>query len=272
MSSASTRIETVPAMPEAPARRGSLIINADDWGRDRDTTDRTLECVQQGSVSSVSAMVFMEDSERAADIALTSAVDAGIHLNFTAPYTGKDCSGKGVEHHQAVCTFLRRHAMARLLFHPGLKDSFEYVVSQQMDEYCRLYRKPPQRVDGHHHQHLCSNVLLQKLLPQGAIVRRNFVFAPGEKSLVNRFYRSMIDKSLAKRHQLVDYLFALPLPEIRLREIVALSKDHVVELETHPINSAEYELLTNGTMFGLAGDTGIASRFAMPTRAARTSA
>jgi len=46
--------------------RGLLVINADDWGRDRTTTDKILECTNVGTVSSVSAMVFMEDSERAA--------------------------------------------------------------------------------------------------------------------------------------------------------------------------------------------------------------
>jgi predicted glycoside hydrolase/deacetylase ChbG (UPF0249 family) len=252
-----------PEIASPPAQRGRLIINADDWGRDRDTTDRTLDCVRQGSVSSASAMVFMEDSERAAEIARASGVDAGIHLNFTAPYTGKNTSSKGSEHQRAVSSFLRKHAMARLVFHPGLKSSFEYVVADQMEEFRRLYGALPQRVDGHHHQHLCANVLWQGLLPEGAIVRRNFAFQPGEKSFANRYYRRKIDQSLAKRHQLVDYLFALPTPEARLREIVSISRDHIVELETHPINPGEYELLMGGGIFRLAGDVRIEPRFAL---------
>src|ERR1035438_7665463 len=47
---------------------GLLIVNADDWGRDHETTERTFECILRGAVSSVSAMVFMGDSERAAGI------------------------------------------------------------------------------------------------------------------------------------------------------------------------------------------------------------
>ena len=31
--------------------RGSLTINADDWGRDRDNTDRTFQCVGRGTVT-----------------------------------------------------------------------------------------------------------------------------------------------------------------------------------------------------------------------------
>jgi len=53
---------------EAP-QTGLLIINADDWGRDPENTGKILDCVLLGAVSSVSAMVFMEDSERAAAIA-----------------------------------------------------------------------------------------------------------------------------------------------------------------------------------------------------------
>ena len=251
----------------ASTQRGLLIVNADDWGRDRATTDRTLECVRYGAVSSVSAMVFMEDSERAAEIARTSGVDAGIHLNFTTPYTASHCSRAMREQQGAVLSFLTKHALARLLFHPGLVKAFEQVVAVQMDEFARLYGMPPQRVDGHHHQHLCANVVLGRLLPEGTIVRRNFTFPPGEKSLANRFYRKLIDRSLAKRHALVDYLFALPQPTDRLREILALGREQVVELETHPINPAEYELLMSGELFRLAGDLRISPRFALPGRA-----
>jgi len=60
-----------------PVSCGCLIIKADDWGRDDQTTNRILECFQRRVLSSASGMVFMEDSERAANIAqeqgLTSA-------------------------------------------------------------------------------------------------------------------------------------------------------------------------------------------------------
>ncbi len=52
-------------LDDTKSGEGVLIVNADDWGRDRETTDHTLECVVGGAVSSVSAMVFMEDSTRA---------------------------------------------------------------------------------------------------------------------------------------------------------------------------------------------------------------
>ena len=59
---------------EAP-HAGRLIVNADDWGRDPRTTGRILDCALRGAVSSVSAMVFMEDSERAATLARERGID-----------------------------------------------------------------------------------------------------------------------------------------------------------------------------------------------------
>lgn len=73
------------ALAQTSEPAGALIVNADDWGRDRETTDRTLFCLREGAVSSASAMVFMEDSERAAALAKEHGVDAGLHLNLTAP-------------------------------------------------------------------------------------------------------------------------------------------------------------------------------------------
>src|SRR5580704_8891452 len=74
-----------PGSQVESAREGLLILNADDWGRDRETTERIFDCVRRGTVSSVSAMVFMQDSERAAGIAREANVDAGLHMNFTTP-------------------------------------------------------------------------------------------------------------------------------------------------------------------------------------------
>src|ERR1035438_5912401 len=152
---------------------GCLIVNADDWGRDRNTTDRIGECCIRGSVSSVSAMVFMEDSERAATLALERGIDAGLHLNFTTAFSSRSCPPSLARHQQDVAKRLLRHRLAQVLFYPGLMSSFEYVVAAQIEEYCRLYGAGPERLDGHHHMHLCANVLWGKLLPAGTVVRRN---------------------------------------------------------------------------------------------------
>jgi hypothetical protein len=247
----------------SPSASGRLIVNADDWGRDQATTDRTFECTELRTVSSVSAMVFMADSERAAEIARRSGIDAGLHLNFTEGFSASNVPAPLLEHQDKLRRRLGWHPLARILYYPGLARSFEYVVSAQIDEYHRLYGTDPQRIDGHHHLHLCTNVVLDGLLPADTVVRRNFSFLPGEKSLGNRLYRRAVDRRLAGRHRLVDYLYNLsPLePADRLQRIFSLARNSVVELETHPINPEEHRFLTSGEMLGRLGDLTISPNF-----------
>ncbi|MGH9326674.1 MAG: ChbG/HpnK family deacetylase, partial [Terriglobia bacterium] len=153
------------------ARTGLLIINADDWGRDRETTERILECARSGAISSVSGMVFMEDSERAAAVAREAGIDTGLHLNFTTPFSAPGCLPRLVANQRVLARYLQGYGIARAVFHPGLVRSFKYVVAAQIEEFRRLYGAEPKRLDGHHHMHLCANVLMGGLLPGGTIVR-----------------------------------------------------------------------------------------------------
>ena len=238
-----------------PTPAGLLIVNADDWGRDAWTTSRILDCVDAGGVSSVSAMVFMEDSERAAALSRERNIDAGLHLNLTTPLSAKACPRVLRERQDGLSRYLRRGSWTRVAAHPGLAQAFDYVVAAQLDEYCRLYEAKPARIDGHHHAHLCANVLVQRLLPPGTLVRRNFSFQAGEKSVFNRVYRGFIDRTLARRHHLVDFFFSLaPLdtPD-RLRRIFSLARESVVEVATHPVQPSEYRFLQGGDIFEWAG-------------------
>ena len=246
-------------------RTGALIVNADDWGRDRRTTDQTLECLRFGTVSAVSAMVFMEDSERAAVIAQERGIESGLHLNLTTPFSGRSCSSRLKEHQGKISRYLQRHRLAQVMFHPGLTSEFEYVVKAQLDEFDRLYGVAPVRLDGHHHMHLCANVVLQHLLPKDSIVRRNFSFEAGEKSVWNRGYRDCVDRMLKRRHRLADYFFSLPplQPESRLKRIAMLARDWVVEVEAHPVNQSEYQFLTEGGILRFAEGVRVASARAM---------
>jgi len=234
--------------------RGALIINADDWGRDRDNTDRTFQCVSRGTVNAVSAMVFMEDSERAASIATANGVDAGLHLNFTTAFSAKDVPSKLQAHQGALGKFLLGNRFAQVLYHPGLANSFEYVVSSQLDEFYRTYGEAPKRLDGHHHMHLCSNVLFGRLLPSGTLVRRSFTFQSGEKAWLNRFYRRLVDRTLARRHRMTDCFFSLiPLdPRERLKRIFQFADTLAIEVETHPVNIEEFRFLMGDEVLGLS--------------------
>ena len=243
---------------------GALIINADDWGRDQETTERTLECFRHGALSSVSAMVFMRDSERAAEIARDLKIDAGLHLNLTTAFSSPNCSPSLLERQSAIKRYLSRSRLSQLVFHPGLATSFEYVVEAQIQEFWRLYRAVPKRIDGHHHMHLCANVLLGRLLPAGTVVRRNFTFRRGEKIWANRMYRRLVDRALARRHNTTDFFFSLvPLQTERIQGIVSLAQRYVVEIETHPVNPEEYRFLIEEEAHHLATSVTLARRFAI---------
>jgi len=230
---------------EVPA--AVVIVNADDWGLNTATTNRICECAQARTLSSVSAMVFMDDSPRAALLAREFNIDAGIHLNFTCGFTGRDLPTLLVEHHRRVHTFLRRQRYARVVFHPLLVNSFDYVVKAQLEEFARLYGAPPSRLDGHHHMHLCANVMAQKLLPAGTIVRRNQSFAVGEKQGINRWYRRMQDRHLSQRHRTTDYFFdILPTEPPRLKRLLDLARESNVEFEVHPGRIEEHKYLMSG--------------------------
>lgn len=246
------------------ASRGLLILNADDWGRDRDITDRTLDCIQRGAVSSVSAMLFMEDSERAAAFAHEHGIDAGLHLNFTAPFSAPNCPARLVEYQNRVAAYLLRNPLTRGMFNPLLARPFEYLVAAQRDEYRRLYGAEPLRYDGHHHMHLSANVLFGGLLPSGTLVRQHFSYESGEKAVRNRVFRQLTRIALARRYRSVDYLFSLPPlePADRLSRMFSLAREFSVEVETHPINPKEYQFLAGGDIFRYAGDCPIARRYA----------
>jgi predicted glycoside hydrolase/deacetylase ChbG (UPF0249 family) len=223
-----------------------LIINADDWGRSVAETDAALTCFRKRRITSVSAMVFMQDSERAARLVKGYELDdVGLHLNFSEEFTDKNCSETLKEAQGRIIRFLKRTKYAQLLYNPFLRKTFAYSYHAQVHEFVRLFEKSPSHIDGHHHMHLCANLLLSKLVPTDMKLRRNFSFWPGEKSPLNRAYRGLVDRWLARRYQLADYFFDLTqcIREGKLDRVAALAKSNNVELMTHPIVPLEAEYL-----------------------------
>lgn len=213
-------------------------------------------------------MVFTEDSERASAIARDRGIDVGLHLNLMDPFTGPRVPAELVRHQGEVSSYLRGYRYAQVMFHPGLANSFRYSVTAQLAEFARLYEAEPRRIDGHHHMHLCANVVLGRLLPAGTVVRRNFSFGPGEKSFVNRLYRGTQNWTLARRHRMADLFFSLPPlePPDRLRRIFSMANDHVIEIETHPMNPEEHRFLAGGEIFNWVGDVQIAPEYRIPAK------
>jgi predicted glycoside hydrolase/deacetylase ChbG (UPF0249 family) len=190
-------------------------------------------------------MVFMEDSERAAKLAEENGVDAGLHLNFSGTFATNKYSGALGGYQNRLIRFLRGNKYSQLLYNPFLRKAFFYSYQAQAEEFVRLFGKPPSHINGHHHMHLCANLLFSKLIPAGTKLRRNFSFWPGEKSRLNRTYRWLVDLWLARRYRLTDYFFDLTqcVEGGKLDRVASLAKSGNVELMTHPGIRAEEEYL-----------------------------
>ena len=155
-----------------------------------------------------------------------------------------------------VRRFLIVSKYSAVLYHPLLRREFRHLVQAQVEEFQRLYGKPPSHVDGHQHKHLCTNVLLDNLIPQGQKVRRSFTFYPGEKSLANRSYRYLVDKWIARRYCLTDFFFSLreTLRANSVASVVELAKRASVELMTHPRVFIERDFLMSDAFLQMVGD------------------
>lgn len=222
-----------------------VIITADDYGLNRQATDNILECFCAGRITSASAMVFTADAARAATLATATSLEVGLHLNFTQPFDGPGVSQKTRDYQARIIAYLCRHKFMQLLYNPFLADAFQYVFMAQLEEFTRLYRRPPDFFNGHHHMHLCANMLCGGLLPAGTRVRGTFTFSEGEKGRFNRLYRRLLARHITSKFiSTASFFSILPLHDARrIRHIMDLSQKESVEVEVHPENRAEFQFL-----------------------------
>jgi len=224
-----------------------LIITADDFGRSVSETDAAIALARDQRITSVSAMVFMEDSERAAVLASTVYVDVGLHLNFSEAWTSSGTPKELQDDQGMLAAYFKRSRYAQVIYNPALRRAFRAVYEAQVAEFRRLYGREPSHIDGHHHKHLCANMLVEPLIPRGLSVRRNFSFRRAEKSLLNRTYRKVVDTYLSRRYVLTDYFFSLELcldgRGQPVTVVAELARTADVEVMTHPKKAAEFDYL-----------------------------
>jgi chitin disaccharide deacetylase len=222
-----------------------IIINADDWGRWRSETDAAMKCFLKGTITSVSAMVFMKDSRRAAALAKEAGLAVGLHLNLNQLFTDSGAPKRLIERQQCIARFLNRSKYSRALFHPLLTNKLDFVFQAQLEEFVQLYGTVPSHLDSHHHLHLCSNMLFGRVIPQGLKVRRTFSFWPGEKGPLKRAYYDAVNRWLRSRYVVTDYFFSLEqcMETQHMEQVLCLARQSSVELMTHPTLLPEYRFL-----------------------------
>jgi predicted glycoside hydrolase/deacetylase ChbG (UPF0249 family) len=223
-----------------------LIITADDLGRDRATTDACLNCFRRRRITSASIMVFMKDSERAAELAVREGLETGLHLNLVLPFDASGIAGSVSKSQGPAVRFFRRGPWTQVIYDPFITRSVASSFVAQLEEYRRLFGKDPVYYNGHRHFHLSLNMVLGGSLPSGAAVRRGFTFYAGEKGRLNRWFRRRIDIRLLRRCVSTDAFFSLkPVSDFdRLTRIVHLARTASVELMVHPGSPDELAVLT----------------------------
>src|ERR1700751_154848 len=104
---------------------GLLIVNADDLGLDPNNTDAILDCFHAGAISSATALVWMKDSDRAAEVAGPTGLPVGLHLNLIEPFSATDVPERVAATQRRVVDRLRRGGAGATLYHPAWSGDFE---------------------------------------------------------------------------------------------------------------------------------------------------
>lgn len=149
--------------------RGLLIVNADDLGIGERETDAIFAAHEAGAITSATAMVWMRDSDRAAELSAQRSLSLGLHLNLIEPYTAADVPAAVAETQRRVVERIRGAGGRAFIYHPGWAADFGRCITDQLARFHYLYGAPPTHVDGHQHMHLVPNALFSRSL---APVRR----------------------------------------------------------------------------------------------------
>jgi chitin disaccharide deacetylase len=188
---------------------GLLIVNADDLGYDPHHTDAARECLGAGRITSATAMVYMQDSDRASAVFRNSELGIGLHLNFSEAFTDPNTPAD-VRARQArlLPRFreYRRRRLRRWLYDPFIRSDVEGCIADQLQRFEQLYGRPPTHVDGHQHVHLSPNVVLSRAIPRGTLLRNSVDHYPLGRS-AGTAARALRQRAILSRFRSTDRLF-----------------------------------------------------------------
>jgi predicted glycoside hydrolase/deacetylase ChbG (UPF0249 family) len=229
---------------------GLLIVNADDWGYDSETTNAIGDCFDAGGLSSTTAMVYMEDSERAVEESRSRpGLGVGLHLNLVEEFSDPATPAAVRERQRRFIEYFRVLRLRRWVYDPRIRDEVNRLVADQFERFHELYGRPPTHLDGHHHCHLSANVLLSPAVPRGMKIR-NALSDAHRPSPVTDALRAARDRLIHRRFDTTDHLFSVvsvwpPLGGGGTVDRLALAKSSSVEVMVHPAFADEYPELTS---------------------------
>lgn len=232
-----------------------LIVNADDWGLRPEVTDAILECWLAGAITAISAMTGMEDSRRAAELAASHEIPAGLHLNLTTRFTATEETAERCLRQRDAIAYFEGSRHRRFLFDPRRRSLLDACVSDQLDAFAELYGATPRHGDGHEHIQVCPTVLSTPSLGRLATLRGAHSFSSGQRSLANRAYRGAVNRVLRLRFGSTRFLSLRDLhPGLGgdgLGGLVDGARHEDIEVMVHPAWEDEREILLSSSWLGL---------------------
>jgi predicted glycoside hydrolase/deacetylase ChbG (UPF0249 family) len=239
---------------------GLLIVNADDFGGKPLATDRILECFAAGRITSTSAMVYMKDSLRAAELAQAGrltiaseqtkagnagALSIGLHLNLTQAFEDPETPATVRERQARAVAYFAGVRLRRFTYNPRMSALVGACVADQLRRFLELFGRHPTHIDGHNHAHLSPTALLS--LPAGMAVRTSETHLRDGISLGSPIRRAR-HKAIAHRHRTTDYFFAIDRlgrspDEADIKQLLGFADRSSVEIMTHPDRDSDFHLL-----------------------------
>jgi len=225
-----------------------LIVNADDWGGGRSVTDAIHSCFRAGAITSTSGMVHMDDSQRAADLALAEGLPVGLHLNLTQPFSADDVPAPVRARQGRLVAHFANLRKRRWSYDPRVRSEVAAAVQEQFDEFDRLYGHRPTHMDSHHHVHVCPDVLLSGAIPAGIKLRTTLTPLRRGCASVGDVPRFVKHAAIRRRFRVTDAFLAVSRlcdgeGPAGLRSAVDLAQQADVEVMVHPSFPEELPLL-----------------------------
>ena len=217
------------------------VINADDFGRDKETSDAIIKAFNSKLINRTTVMVNMDYFDEAYNLSINNGFSAfvGLHLNLTAgePLTdrithiGLFCDGKGRFNGK-----LMQNAFNRLL--PLSREAKEAVydeIEAQFRKYIAFYgnHSKAYHMDSHHHVHKNMSILPICLKMVKKYNFQSMRFAKTAGSFVNCCYNKLVNKTIIRATGQTYYLLFDSVKDYMMRE-QSIGLNDYYEVECHP--------------------------------------
>jgi chitin disaccharide deacetylase len=253
-----------------------LIVNADDLGLGTEDTDAILSCWSRGSITSATAMVWMQDSIRALELARAAELPVGLHLNLIEPFSAPDVPEDQAVTQRRVIDRLRSGRRERYLYHPRWAPDFERCIAAQLSRFVELYGRAPTHVDGHQHMHLVPNALLSRALGPVERCRRPVNRTREESRASRRVARAMLARAVRLRFTTTDRCFSIraldpALGGTGVADKLASARRESVEVYLHPGWEDEFAVLDSPAWLAALAEYPVGSYLDLAARRRRVS-